>query len=169
MTCDRVQAELSASLDEGGALSPRAARHLSGCEDCEAFRTQTIDLSERYAREVRAGIGRLRGTDPAAPPRGPRRRPGLLSAALAAACLLGCWGLVPGSPAPRVAPDVDRTPVPAGPPASRARLFESPELFDREEVSFLFEREALPVRLDQDLLPVRAELSEIRLPPSLRF
>jgi hypothetical protein len=36
-------------------------------------------------------------------------------------------------------------------------------------VTLLFERDVLPVRLDQDLLPVRSELSEIRLPPSLRF
>jgi hypothetical protein len=162
MICDRVQAELSDTLDEGGALSSRAARHLSGCPDCEAFRAESLGLAERYAKEVRAGIERLRGAEPEA---APRRRPALWSAALAAACVLCWWGRVPTPPAAPVVP----APAAAATPASRTRLFESPELVDRAEVSFLFEREVLPVRLNQDLLPARSDLSEIRLPPSLRF
>ena len=162
MICDRVQAEISETLDEGGTLSTRAGRHLSGCACCEAFRADSIGLADRYAREVRAGIERLRGAETVAPR---RWRPALLGAALAAACLLGWgWTLV-RPPVPAAVP----TARPAPAPASRVRLFEAPELFDREEVSFLFERDALPVHLDQDLLPERQDLSEIRLPPSLRF
>ncbi|HVE42911.1 MAG TPA: hypothetical protein VNM14_23725 [Planctomycetota bacterium] len=163
MSCELVQAEISRTLDEGGALLPRAARHLLECPDCEEFRVGAIRLTERYATEVRAGIDRLRGTGKAA---AAPRRPALLAAAFAAACLLGWWGMIQTPPA---APAVVRAPEAAVLPASRVRLFESPELVDREEVSFLFEREALPVRLDQDLLPTRSDLSEIHLPASLRF
>jgi hypothetical protein len=88
--------------------------------------------------------------------------------ALAAACLLAWWGTVAVSPAPPALPAVVFAPAAAA-PASRVRLFESPELLDREEVSFLFEREALPVRLDQDLLPAPPDQAETLLPSSLRF
>jgi hypothetical protein len=161
VSCEHVQAEISRTLDEGGALPPRAIRHLSGCADCEAFRGESAEFAERYAREVRAGIERLRGVEKRAVP---QRRPLLLSAALAAACLLCWWGRAATPPS---APVLVTTPSAA--PSSRVRLFESPELLERAEVSFLFEREVLPVRLDQDLLPARSELSEIHLPASLRF
>jgi len=161
VSCEQVQAEISRTLDEGRALPPRAIRHLSGCADCEAFRSESAEFAQRYATEVRAGIDRLRGVEKTP---GPRRRPRLIAAALAAACLLCWWGR---GAAPPPAPVLVTT-SPAA-PASRVRLFESPELLERAEVSFLFEREVLPVRLDQDLLPARSERSESHLPASLRF
>ena len=50
MNCDQVQAEVSTTLDEGGELSPKAARHLSDCADCSAFRIGSIELANRGGR-----------------------------------------------------------------------------------------------------------------------
>jgi hypothetical protein len=160
MTCDRVQAEISRSLDEDHDLSPEAARHLMICGDCDDFRSDSIRIASGYAAEVRAGIDRLRGVESAPPPRS--RRAGLLLAA-AAALLLMIASIQSEAPPPRA---VSRRPAPeaAGP---RPRVLDS--LPDLDELGLLVEREPIPVRLNQDFLPTRIDVSEISLPRSLRF
>jgi len=170
MTCDRVQAELSRAMDEPRTLGSEAAAHVRTCDECGDFHATSIDLSRRYAREVRSGIDRLRRLEGGIPPRKPLRPARLLLPLAAAALLFGLGlslsrGAAPLPPAPRVA----LTKISSLKPAPRARLLEDRSPFE-EEVSLLFDLQPkLPLRLDQEFLPDLSERAEISLPRSLRF
>lgn len=153
MICDRVQSELSRTMDEPHGLSPQSARHLSICSECAEFEETAADVERRYRVRVRAGIDRLRRLE--APRRFPKRAPagGLLS--FAAALLLCWWSAEPTAPPVLVRVD---------PPAAAAPLRIWP--VDEEDLSFISVRDFLPVRLDDEFWPAEPE---IVLPRSLRF
>jgi hypothetical protein len=170
MTCDRVQAELSRVMDEREALGSETAAHLLACDECGDFRVASIEMSRRYAQEVRAGIDRLRRLEGAVPSRKPGP-PLRWLVSLAAAALL-CWL---GMGKSRVEPPAPQAPVVAlagsapVPPATRGHLFGDRLPFD-EAASFILDfQPRLPVRLDQEFLPAAPEPVEINLPRSLRF
>lgn len=149
MRCDRVQADVSRSMDEAFVLPPESGRHLSTCAQCAEFREKAADVGRRYRRVVRAGIDRLRPQQ-----RFPVRRKLSWLIPLAAA-LLVCWG-VP-APAPQPPAVAQARPLPAPP----VRIWPVDE-----EVSFISVPDLLPVRLGDEFWPAE---TEIDLPRSLRF
>lgn len=167
MTCSRAQSECSRSSDERVPLSPEVARHLETCDDCADFRRTTFAIERQYRKHVLSGIDRLRRLDAAAPPTRKRSRAARWIP-MAAALLIGAWGMVRGTP------DL----VPPAPvatqtaPPSRSLLLEEARLLKEIdlELSFLSLKEPLlPVRLNQDLPWFASPDPEIALPRNLRF
>lgn len=154
MICDRVQAEVSRTMDESHVLSPQSARHVSICSECAEFEETATDVARRYRVQVRAGIDRLRRLE--APRRFPKRATAGWLVPLAAALLLCWWGAEP------IAPKVLVQAAPAVTSAPPLRIWP----VDEEDLSFISVRDFLPVRLDDEFWPSEPE---IVLPRSLRF
>jgi hypothetical protein len=170
MTCVRAQSECSRNGDERLPLSPQVERHLETCDDCADFRRTTLAIERGYRKHVLSGIDRLRRLDaPVLPTRKPSRA--LRWIPLAAAVLIGAWGMVRGT-SPVATPAALAPAAEKRSPPSRSLLLGEAGLFKDGglELTTLSLREPLlPVRLDQDLPRVLAPDPEIALPRNLRF
>ena len=59
MTCHRIQSEVSRAWDEGRDGSA-FEDHLSVCAACNDFASSSLEIAERYRKQVTSGIERLR-------------------------------------------------------------------------------------------------------------